>query len=281
MTKEEGKTQIYRCMYGSWQNMNTPKRKRPLASVVLEEGVAERIIKDLEEFSRSGKWYYDRGIPYRRGYLLHGPPGTGKSSFCMALAGHFDLNICVCNLSDKSLNDETFNQLLANVNPDSIILLEDVDAAFVDRDTVVEADANKSTAFDGMNRLTFSGFLNALDGVCSGEGRILFMTTNYVDRLDRALLRPGRIDVKEKIGHATRPQLEKIYAHFYADESRENAVRFADAAMKVSTELSLAQVQGLFLLHKHAPEQVFHNLHLLAREVKDKNDLKNLIIDDS
>ena len=71
----------------------------------------------------------------------------------------------------------------------SIVLLEDIDSAFVNR---VESSAVKS-AYDGLNQVTFSGLLNMLDGVASTEARILFMTTNYIDRLDPALIRPGKV----------------------------------------------------------------------------------------
>jgi chaperone BCS1 len=73
------------------------------------------------------------GIPYRRGYLLHGPPGSGKSSFIQALAGSLEYNICVMSLSERGLTDDKLNHLLANVPERSLILLEDIDAAFAGR----------------------------------------------------------------------------------------------------------------------------------------------------
>ena len=74
------------------------------------------------------------GIPYRRGYLLYGPPGCGKSSFITALAGYLDMGICILNLSDRSLSDDRLNHLLASAPQQSLILLEDVDAAFISRE---------------------------------------------------------------------------------------------------------------------------------------------------
>lgn len=88
--------------------MATPLHKRPVESVVLDEGVAERVLKDLEHFVEHADWYVNRGIPYRRGYLLYGPPGTGKTSFIMALAGYFSLNICILNLSGTHLSYSVF-----------------------------------------------------------------------------------------------------------------------------------------------------------------------------
>ena len=79
-------------------------------------------------------WYRARGIPYRRGYLLHGPPGCGKTSYITALAGELQYSICVLNLSDRSMSDDRLAHRLADAPENSIILLEDVDAVFVSRD---------------------------------------------------------------------------------------------------------------------------------------------------
>ena len=78
------------------------------------------------------------GIPYRRGYLLHGPPGCGKSSFITALAGELGFSICVLNLSERGLSDDRLHHLLAVAPTETIILLEDVDAAFVSREDTAQ-----------------------------------------------------------------------------------------------------------------------------------------------
>jgi chaperone BCS1 len=90
---------------------------------------------------------------------LYGPPGTGKTSFTQALAGACKLNICVLNMVGGNLGDDTLNQLLNCSDPDSIILLEDIDAIFKGRISVQENTEGK--------QITFSGLLNALDGVRS------------------------------------------------------------------------------------------------------------------
>ena len=77
----EGKTIIYHPISTSWAKFGEPRRKREISSVILDQGIKERIVADVKDFLSSSKWYYDRGIPYRRGYLLHGPPGSGKTSY--------------------------------------------------------------------------------------------------------------------------------------------------------------------------------------------------------
>ena len=74
-----------------WRPFGHPRKRRPISSVTLDQNLSEFILQDIKEFISTPAWYNDRGIPYRRGYLLHGPPGCGKSSFITALAGekHF------------------------------------------------------------------------------------------------------------------------------------------------------------------------------------------------
>ena len=90
----EGQTVMYSAIGPEWRPMGYPRRKRPLSSVVLDSGISEKIREDIEEFIHNPSWYMDRGIPYRRGYLLYGPPGCGKSSYIMALAGVSSVRAC-------------------------------------------------------------------------------------------------------------------------------------------------------------------------------------------
>ncbi|GAU90855.1 hypothetical protein RvY_03215 [Ramazzottius varieornatus] len=131
--KKEGKTMIYTAWQGNWQSSGFGKRKRPLNSVILDDGIAENILEDIEDFMNSAEWYTEFGVPYRRGYLLYGPPGTGKTSFISAVAGKFDLNVCIVNLSDKSLNDDVLNRLLIDAPENSLILLEGKASLICDR----------------------------------------------------------------------------------------------------------------------------------------------------
>lgn len=112
-------------------------------------------------------------------------------------------------------------------------------------------------------QVTFSGLLNCLDGVASTEERLVFMTTNYLDRLDPALIRPGRIDLKQYIGHATKHQLCKMYSRFYPEAAHENAVLFGEQVASVDKAHSVAQIQGYFLLHKNDPVAALDNVHFI------------------
>ncbi|KXT01837.1 hypothetical protein AC579_9405 [Pseudocercospora musae] len=243
----EGKTVVYTSHRMAWEPSGEPKRRRPFQSVVLQHGLAERILHDIREFQDARTWYLDRGIPYRRGYLLYGPPGTGKTSFVQALAGEMDCNIAMLSLSQRGLTDDLLNQLLVQVPPRTIVLLEDADAAFSNRQQV------DSHGYSGAN-VTYSGLLNALDGVASAEERIIFMTTNHLDRLDDALIRPGRVDMTLHLGHATEDQMERLWDRFYAEHDRDGSGRrrFIDKARKhdLVDKVSTAALQGLFVYNK-------------------------------
>ncbi|KAF1812953.1 mitochondrial chaperone BCS1 [Eremomyces bilateralis CBS 781.70] len=244
---QEGKTIIYTAWGTEWKPFGEPKRKRPLDSVVLAEGMKERIMDDIQAFLDARTWYLDRGIPYRRGYLLYGPPGTGKSSFIQALAGELDFNIAILNVSERGLTDDRLNHLLTKIPPRTIVLLEDADAAFVNRQQADEHGYAGAT-------VTFSGLLNALDGVASAEERIIFLTTNHVERLDAALVRPGRVDMTVRLGEATEYQIGQLWDRFYEefDVDKGGKGRFLERVRQLGLvdSVSTAALQGLFLYHK-------------------------------
>jgi mitochondrial chaperone BCS1 len=200
-----GQTQLF--APDSWadewrQHASKPKRK--LDSVVLQEGLTDKLVADVQRFLSGRARYEALGIPWRRGYLLHGPPGTGKTSLVFALAGELGLDICTLSLLNRKLNDQNIAGLLQNSPPQSILLLEDVDSFFQER-----------AKQDAKIEVSFSGLLNALDGVAAQEGRVVFMTTNHVSTLDPALIRPGRIDLSLKLDKCLRPELRRMVVRFF------------------------------------------------------------------
>ena len=189
--------------HSSWQATSW-QPKRPLGSLVLADSILEDLLADLREFYRSGAWYAERGIPYRRGYLLHGPPGTGKTTLVLALAGELKLSVAVLSLSSRLMSDEALRSLIDALPVATLLLIEDVDCVFKDQRTT-----------NGETGVTLSGLLNALDGVSSREGRVLFLTTNHPEKLDPALVRPGRVDRKVELGYATPDQARRLFLWFY------------------------------------------------------------------
>ncbi len=216
----------------SW-NLADSRPRRQINSVILEGETAQQLISDVQEFFQRRQWYADLGIPWRRGYLLYGPPGTGKTSFAYALAGEQHLKLCAVSLTNPKLNDQSIADLLQKTPPRSLILIEDIDAFFVARDKQ-----------DSRIEVSFSGLLNAIDGVAAQEGRIVFLTTNHIEKLDRALIRPGRIDMTVELSNATGQQLRTMFLRFYPE-----ATQLADeiTAQYPDKTLSPARIQQSLL----------------------------------
>ena len=244
---------IYRASYSSWDEQ-MKRLPRPPESVVLRDGVMESLIDDVHTFLRRRAWYIQRGIPYRRGYLLYGPPGTGKSSAVLAIASALKMDISILSLANSNLDDDDLCQLLSDCPVNSLVLIEDIDCVFVER---------KATE-DKQNKLTFSGLLNALDGVAAGEGRVLFTTTNHIERLDPALIRPGRIDRKEWIGNADRSQLRRLFVRFFSDEDPTMADYFADSLP--TDVVPMSAVQTHLVRYADSADDALLNLDDLAEQ---------------
>ncbi|KAL6303511.1 P-loop containing nucleoside triphosphate hydrolase protein [Sparassis latifolia] len=233
--------------HGCWRWTDS-RHKRPISSIVLNPGVKEMLLADTKDFLKSEKWYADRGIPFRRGYLLHGVPGSGKSSLIHAIAGELMLDIYVVSLSSSWINDNTLTTLMGRVPARCIVLLEDLDAAFTRSTTRDSASTgspenvataaeestdsssrhgarrHKSEQLSDVNTLSLSGLLNALDGVAASEGRILFATTNHLERLDTALSRPGRMDVWVEFKNASKWQAELLFRNFFPSTDDDGVV---------------------------------------------------------
>jgi len=252
LSTEKGLTVIFTTWGSEWRRFGFPRKRRPASSVVLDDGIEEKITSDVKNFLESAQWYLERGIPYRRGYLLYGPPGCGKSSFITALAGELQYNICILSLSDKGLSDDRLAYMLSNTPQNSIILLEDVDAAFIKREGRFESN------------VTFSGLLNTLDGVASSEERIIFMTTNFIERLEPALIRPGRVDVIQEIGMSTPSQKKRMYLKFYPGEEQK-AEEFLQNIKDIP--MSMAHLQAYFMHFKNQPSACLDNIELLKNEI--------------
>lgn len=183
--------------WGDWRRRRDLPA-RPASSVVLRAGQKEALIADLRRFLASEADYVRLGIPYHRGYLFHGPPGTGKTSIAKALASELGLDVYYIPLSDLDADASLLN-LVGSVEPGSLLLLEDIDVLHAAK-----------TRDDEKARVSLSGLLNALDGVTTPHGLITVMTTNDVSVLDDALVRAGRVDYPVEIGYLDDDQAARL-----------------------------------------------------------------------
>jgi mitochondrial chaperone BCS1 len=195
----EDKHWIYRC-----RNF-----KRNPETVVIEESVERELYRGIDNFLASKNWYARNGVPYRLGILLSGPPGTGKTSLIKAICAKYNRNLYTLSLS--SLGDSSFAAAMGSLPENSVIAIEDIDGFGLNIHREVEQKDKI-----GIN-LTMSGLLNGIDGAASAEDRILILTTNHVHKLDPALLRDGRFDIKLVIGNMTRSSIKKYLSKMYTD----------------------------------------------------------------
>lgn len=175
---------------------------RPLGSVVLPPGQMERIVADAGRFLAAEEEYVRRGVPWHRGHLYEGPPGTGKTSVARAVASHFGLDVWCLPLGAVK-KDDTLLRVVGNVRSRSMLLLEDIDVFHAARSR------------DGKHGLSMSGLLNALDGIATPHGLLTVMTTNTPQVLDGAVVRPGRVDLVEHFGPAHPAETARVIAHFF------------------------------------------------------------------
>ena len=167
---------------------------RSLDSVILKGGEKEGLVQDIEQFKAAQQRYRKLGVPYHRGYLFYGPPGSGKTSIVSALAGHFGISIYAINLTD--FNDKSLLKAINDVPTKSLILFEDIDCmktgkARPDGERAASGTGAPDDSAQDRLGVTLSGLLDVLDGFSAPENMLFVMTTNKIDALDRALLRPG------------------------------------------------------------------------------------------
>jgi len=289
-------------------HMNQFQTNRHLYNVYGSE--VKTAYKRIKLFLEKPSWYEKRGIPLTFGVLLHGPPGTGKTSFIKAIANDTDRHIVSINLSEcttkKQLRNLFFTDRLTSINngqtvaykiPQSkrIYVFEDIDClsdvvldrgaqdpyspepseasetssssdlldqeeavqnsgSFYGHSTLLNSEYTQETqsfdfssknsatefATEGLKnkqcqvkenseeshpvhpeKLTLSFLLNLLDGVVETPGRIIIMTSNYPERLDKALIRPGRIDLILRFGYCTLEVINEMFQSFYDDDNTE------------------------------------------------------------
>lgn len=189
--------------YGEWVNENVIEPKK-LDNIILDGKQA--LLDDIDNFLTKKEWYKEREIAYKRGYLLEGKAGTGKTTLVMAIAKK--LNRTLHFLQTSRIDDKSLRYAFRSLPPKSILVIEDIDAVFNQRE-----DGSSDIKF------SFSTLLNCLDGVFATEDVIVIFTTNHKERLDSALIRSGRIDYKMEFEMPTKEYVEFYLQNFYDSDS--------------------------------------------------------------
>ncbi|KAK1959767.1 ATPase [Colletotrichum sublineola] len=267
--------------YGmSWK----PKARKPLRhldTVHFDHAVKQELLADIRNYldPKTQLRYQSRSMPYRRGYLFYGPPGTGKSSLSVAIAGEFGLDLYEVKIPSVA-TDADLEQMFQEIPPRCVVLLEDIDAVWVERSNNQERNSNGNVYGSSSGRAhspegssvpncTLSGLLNVLDGVGSQEGRIVIMTTNRPEQLDSALVRPGRVDMKVLLGNISQRSAEDMFVRMFSPDlgctshldMREIRSLAAQFSSKIPEDtFTPSQLQGFFQVHLESPHDAVETI---------------------
>lgn len=183
------------------------RRKRGLASVFVDDAIKQRLVERFTWFTSSEEWHAARGIPWKLGIILHGPPGTGKTSLIHALASDFGYNIKYI----KSLHG--LGAAFMAGGKDDLFVIEDIDtiSSGLNRDGTEDIHINATE----VHRSPMHEILNAMDGMQTPDGLKFIVTTNHIERLDPAIVRPGRIDDVIEVGLLSLESARAMFKAFY------------------------------------------------------------------
>lgn len=262
MSSGEDDIKIYCNDEGYWDELQT-KPGRPINTVYLPNKDKQSIIDDIEKFIKpeTKEKYLKLGRTHKRVYLFEGIPGSGKTTFISALASKLGYDVAMVSFTDK-VTDGKLIRLIRTLPEKTFLVLEDIDCLFEERK---KNDGHKNT-------VTFSGILNALDGIATPNNFICFMTTNYKCNLDSALLRPGRIDKILKFEHIKKKQIKEIFNASMEDaEKYENdddtstmlnadAETFYKAFQTLNIKAPVALVQEYLFIYLDVPDMALENI---------------------
>lgn len=241
-------------------------------TLALDPELKKMIVDDLKRFLGRKEFYKKVGKAWKRGYLLYGPPGTGKSSLIAAMANYLKFDIYDLELTSLSSNSDLRRVLLSTTSR-SILVIEDIDCSVQTRDRQQGGDQ-----YDGSNStFTLSGLLNFIDGLWSscGDERIIVFTTNHKDRLDPALLRPGRMDVHINMPYCT-PQAFSILASNYLDIRDKNHYLYDEIeGLMESTNVTPAEVAEELMASENADVALKGLVNFLKRKHSEANEVKS------
>lgn len=292
INKKKWQQLIYVNKNGKWESQIS-NNKRSIDSVILKNNLKEIIKNDVKSFISSEDWYTERDIPYTRGYLFYGIPGCGKTSMIKAISKYCERHIHYLMLNNISSDNELIELLRSIDYKSTVLVIEDIDCMthiiqkredkkedISDIKKEIEELKNKLNNKDNKNNnyipnqynnnklkgdLTLSGLLNAIDGIFNNHGRILIMTTNHPEILDKALIRPGRIDKKIIFDNCNKKQVADIYKIFFNQEINSDQLEYIE-----DNRYSPAYISKLFLHYRDDPEACLKNINEYDEDVEIK-----------
>ncbi|KAF5736389.1 putative cell division cycle ATPase [Tripterygium wilfordii] len=226
-------------------------------TLALEPQLKKQITDDLTAFANGKEYYHRVGRAWKRGYLLYGPPGSGKSSLIAAMANYLRYDVYDLELTKVTDNSELRALLIQTANR-SIIVIEDIDCSVdLTADRMSKSTAKKSqqpgakNSVEETGRVTLSGLLNFTDGLwsCCGEERIIVFTTNHRENVDPALVRCGRMDVHVSLGTCGVHAFKALLANYLGLDSHP-LLDVVDSCIRSGGSLTPAQIGEILLRNR-------------------------------
>lgn len=232
-----------------------------LDSVILDADVKKQLLERIAFFTNNRQWYVDRGIPYKLCILLYGPPGTGKTSLAKAISQQMDKHVYVAS----PITERTFSigmRSSAMEEGHLVMVLEEIDSVF-SQDVVVSDAGSSDTVKKKQSPISRTTLLGVLDGCMTPDGMVVIMTTNHPEKLDPALVRPGRVDISLHIEAFDAGQAMQMARKLYGNEDLFRITQFPKG-------LTGAQIQNAFLCNPENPSVFIDDLWKLdaAREAQ-------------
>ncbi|KAF7138542.1 hypothetical protein RHSIM_Rhsim07G0001700 [Rhododendron simsii] len=234
-----------------------------LETIAMDSDLKNRVKSDLESFLRSKQYYHRLGRVWKRSYLLYGPSGTGKSSFVAAMAKFLSYDVYDVDLFRVS-DDSDLKMLLLQTTSKSIIVIEDLDRFMAEKSSS-SCTAEKSSS--SCTAVSYSGVLNFMDGIvnsCCSDEKVMVFTMNNKDRIDSAILRPGRIDV-----HIHFPLCDfssfKSLANSYLGLKDHKLFPQVEEVFQSGATLSPAEVGEIMIANRSSPSRALKSVITAAK----------------